>query len=69
MTRNDRNAAIAAGLIMAFAVGGYFVMPIVVTAAGADISPYAGLALAGLFVLAPFAILWLRARWQRRQHD
>jgi MFS family permease len=65
MDRNTRNAAIAAALILlGFGVVGYY-MPVIMRSLGA-VSPYAGAAAAGLFVLAFFGIFWLRGRRQRR---
>lgn len=66
MDRSTRDAAIAAGLILAgFGVVGFY-MPAIVIRLGA-VSPYAGGAAALIFVLAFFGIFWLRGRRQRRR--
>ena len=65
MDRSTRNAAFAAALILVFfGVVGYYMPAIMVWLGG--MSPYAGAAAAGLFVLAFFGIFWLRGRSQRR---
>jgi len=57
---------IAAGIIMAVFVGGWLVMPrIMLMVSGGG--RWAGLAVALAFMLAFFAILWLRGRYQRRK--
>lgn len=66
MTREDKKSALAAALILAFVAFGLMAMPKLVIGLGETVSPYAGVALALAFVLAPFGILWLRARVQRR---
>ena len=66
MNRSDRNAAIAAGLILAFVGLGFFAMPPLMMRLS-EISPWLAYALAVVFVLAFFAIFWLRARQQRRR--
>lgn len=56
---------IAAGIIIAVVVAGWLMMPrlmLMVSGGG----PLVGLGLALAFMLAFFAVLWLRARWQRR---
>lgn len=56
---------LAAAAIMAAVVAGWLLMPqlmLLVSGGG----PLAGLAVAIAFILAFFAVLWLRARWQRR---
>ncbi len=56
---------IAAALIMAAVVGGFLLMPrlmLLVSGGG----PLVGVLVAILFILAFFAVLWLRARHQRR---
>ncbi len=63
LKRNE--PAIAAAIIMAVLVAGWLMMPrlmLLVSGGG----PLAGLALAIAFILAFFALLWLRARRQRR---
>ena len=67
MDPSNRNAAIAAFLILAgFGIVGYY-MPAIMVWLGA-ISPYAGGAAVALFVLAFFGIFWLRGR-NRRNKD
>lgn len=66
MKPEDRNSAIAAALIIAFVAFGLMAMPKLVIGLADGVSPWAGMVLALVFVLAPFAILWLRARAQRR---
>jgi hypothetical protein len=56
---------VAATLIMLALGLGLLAMPrIMLAASGAG--PFAGLAIALAFILALFAVLWLRARHQRR---
>ena len=55
----------AAVLMLVFGVGAYF-LPVIVIAAG-DISPYAGAAVAVVFVGAFFLVFWLRGRAQERR--
>jgi hypothetical protein len=60
-----RNSAIAAGVIMATVLAGWLLMPrlmLLVSGGG----PIVGAAVAILFILSFFAVLWLRARHQRR---
>jgi uncharacterized membrane protein len=66
LTREDKKSALAAALILAFVGFGLMAMPKLVIGLGETVSPYAGVALALAFVLAPFGILWLRSRVQRR---
>ena len=66
MDRSTRNAAVAAFLILAgFGIVGYY-MPVIVIWLG-KVSPYVGAAAAALFVLAFFAVFWLRGRSQSRK--
>jgi len=66
MDPSNRNAAIAAFLILAgFGIVGYY-MPAIMVWLGA-ISPYAGGAAVALFVLAFFGIFWLRGRSQSKR--
>lgn len=66
MDRSNRNAAIAAGLILlGFGLVGFY-MPAIVVKLGA-ISPFAGAAAALVFVLAFFGLFWLRGRRQRKR--
>ena len=65
MDRGNRNAAIAAAIIL-FGFGTLWVfMPRIMLAVG-GVSPVAAGALAVLFVAAFFLIFWLRGRSQRR---
>lgn len=61
MDKSTRNAAIAAAIILiGFGVGAFY-LPTAVVAMG-EVSPYAGAAVAALFVLAFFGVFWLRGR-------
>jgi hypothetical protein len=63
--RDDRKALIASAVIIAVVVAGWLVMPkIMLLVSGGG--PIAGAAVAIAFMLAFFAVLWLRARHQRR---
>jgi hypothetical protein len=64
--RDDRRGAlIASAVIIAVVVAGWLVMPrIMLLVSGGG--PLAGVAVAVAFMLAFFAVLWLRARYQRR---
>jgi hypothetical protein len=65
MDRDTRKALVAAAvLLLVFGVGAYF-LPVAVIAAG-DVSPYAGAAVAVIFVAAFFVVFWLRGRVRRR---
>jgi len=60
-----RGPFIASAVIMVVVVAGWLVMPrIMLMVSGGG--PIAGVAVAILFILAFFAVLWLRARHQRR---
>lgn len=62
----DRNSAIAAAIILVVAGVGFFVMPdLMITLS--EISPWLAYAVAVVFVLAFFAVFWLRGRYQRRR--
>lgn len=64
MGPNDwRNAGMAAVLFVAFAALAYF-LPTLMLAAG-DVSPLAGIAVAAVFLVLPFLVLWLRSRAKR----
>jgi uncharacterized membrane protein YqjE len=65
----DKQSAIAAAAILAFVTFGLLAMPKIVIGLGDAVSPWLGVAVALLFILAPFGILWLRARSQRQQAD
>jgi hypothetical protein len=64
--RDDRRGAfIAAAIIMIVVMAGWLAMPrIMLMVSGGG--PAAGIAVALAFILAFFAVLWLRARYQRR---
>jgi hypothetical protein len=68
LSRSDINAAIAAAVILAVAATGFFVMPGLMMRLS-EISPWLSYGLAILFVLAFFAVFWLRGRYQRRHHE
>ncbi len=57
--------ALAAGLILVAVIGGWLIMPRIMLAVSGG-GPLAGALVAILFMLAFFAVLWLRARHQRR---
>jgi hypothetical protein len=60
-----RGAMVAAALILVVTVLGWLAMPkIMLLVSGGG--PFAGIAIAILFMLSFFAVLWLRARHQRR---
>ena len=64
MDPKTRNAAIAAAaMLIVFGLVAYM-MPAIMLWLG-DISPVAAGAFVALFILAPFIVLWLRARSQR----
>jgi hypothetical protein len=58
-------ALIAAAIILAAVTAGWLLMPRVMRAVSGG-GPVAGIAVALVFILAFFAVLWLRARQQRR---
>ena len=61
MNENNRNAMIAAALILAgFSVVAYFLPTIMLAAV--EVSPWAAVAVAAAFLLAFFAVFWLRGR-------
>ena len=68
MRSSDRNAAIAAALIMLGAGAGFFVMPGLMMSLS-ETSPWLAYGVAVLFVLAFFAVFWLRGRYQRNRQD
>jgi hypothetical protein len=60
-----RGPLVAAAIILVVVVAGWLVMPrIMLMVSGGG--PFAGVAVAIAFMLAFFAVLWLRARHQRR---
>ena len=64
MDTKTRNAAIAAAaMLIVFGLVAYMMPSIMLWLA--DISPVAAGAFVALFILAPFIVLWLRARSQR----
>ncbi len=68
MTPENRNAAIAAAVLLAvFGFGAYF-LPTIMLAVG-NLSPVAAGAVAVLFVAAFFLVFWLRARIQKRRDE
>jgi membrane protein DedA with SNARE-associated domain len=67
MTRDNRNALIAAAWFMLVFGFGAFFLPKLVIAAG-NISTILGGAVAVAFVAAFFGVLWLRGRSQRRKN-
>jgi hypothetical protein len=67
VTPENRNAAIAAAILLAIFGLGAFYLPTVMLAVG-NISPAAAGVIAVLFVAAFFLVFWLRGRSQRRRH-
>ena len=66
MTPENRNAAIAAAvLLLVFGLGAFY-MPTIMLAVG-NVSTVAAGLIAVLFVAAFFLVFWLRARSQRRR--
>jgi hypothetical protein len=64
-SEQTRNALIASALIILATVAGWLIMPkIMLLVSGGG--PLVGVLVAILFMLAFFAVLWLRARYQRR---
>ncbi|MEA3533540.1 hypothetical protein [Rhizobium sp. CC-YZS058] len=68
MTPKDRNAAIAAAIILILFALGLLFLPTVVLFLG-QTSPLLAATAGGLFILGFFVIFWLRARYQRRHPD
>lgn len=66
MTPENRNAAIAAALLLAIFGFGAFYMPTLMLALG-NISTVAAALIAILFVAAFFGVFWLRGRSQGRK--
>lgn len=65
---SDRNAAIAAAVILLVAGLGFFVMPGIMMSLS-EVSPWLSYAVAAIFVLAFFGVFWLRGRYQRQRDD
>jgi uncharacterized membrane protein len=66
MSSETRSALVAAAIILAAVCAGWLLMPrlmLLVSGGG----PIAGVLVAIGFILAFFAVLWLRARHQRRR--
>ncbi|MDQ0456225.1 hypothetical protein [Rhizobium paknamense] len=68
MTGRDKQAALAAGLILVLFGLGVFLMPKLVLWIG-DYSPALAAAAGALVLLSFFIVLWLRARYQRRHPE
>ena len=66
MTRENRNSAIAAAILLAIFGLGAFFLPSIMIAVG-NLSPVAAGALAVIFVAAFFLVFWLRGRSQRNR--
>jgi uncharacterized membrane protein YqjE len=66
LTKQDKNAAIAAALILVFVAFGLMAMPTLVIGLANAVSPFAGAALALAFILAPFGVLWVRSKYQQK---
>jgi hypothetical protein len=64
MDRNSRNSAIAAFAILVLFFGFAYYLPDIMLAAG-EISSVLAVLVVVVFMLALFAIFWLRARVQR----
>jgi hypothetical protein len=65
MSAETRGMLIASALIISATVAGWLIMPKVMLLISGG-GPFVGVAVAILFMLAFFAVLWLRARHQRR---
>ncbi len=68
MSRDTRNAFIAAAVIMLAIGGGFLLMPTVMNQV-AGFGPAGGVIVAIAFMAAFFVVLWLRGRYQRRRED
>jgi membrane protein implicated in regulation of membrane protease activity len=66
VTRENRNAMIAAAIALAVFGGAAFFMPTIMIALG-EVSTTAAALVAAIFVAAPFVALWLRARAQKNR--
>jgi ABC-type sulfate transport system permease subunit len=65
VTPDNRNAAIAAAILLAVFGFGAFYLPTVMLAVG-NVSPVVAGIIAVLFVAAFFLVFWLRGRSQRK---
>jgi membrane protein implicated in regulation of membrane protease activity len=66
MSQENRNSAIAAAILLAVFGLGAFYMPTIMLAVG-NLSTVAAAFIAVAFVLAFFAVFWLRGRSQKRR--
>ncbi len=66
MSPENRNAAIAAAILLAVFGLGAFYMPTIMLAVG-NISTFFAALIAVAFVLAFFGVFWLRGRSQKRR--
>lgn len=66
MSPENRNSAIAAAILLAVFGLGAFYMPTIMLAVG-NLSTVAAAFIAVAFVLAFFAVFWLRGRSQKRR--
>lgn len=66
MDKSNRNAALAAALILLFFGAFAFFLPTIMLAV-ADYSMAASIGVAILFLFAFFILFWLRGRFQRRK--
>lgn len=67
MSRSDRNAAIAAAIILAAMIALFYFLPAIMVALG-DV-PAVAAAVVALVVVGPFVLFWLRGRHRRRGED
>ena len=66
MDKSNRNAAIAALIfVCVFGLAAYY-LPTIMLAVG-EVSAPAAIVIVAVFMVAPFAVLWLRGRWQRKR--
>lgn len=66
MGPENRGALVAAAIILAAVCAGWLLMPRLMLAVSGG-GPIAGVLVATAFILAFFAVLWLRARHQQRK--
>ncbi|MHA6686398.1 hypothetical protein [Mesorhizobium sp. A556] len=66
MDRDNRNAAIAAAVILVLFFAFAYYLPVIMLAAGKVSGILAGLVVA-VFMLVLFVVFWLRGRSQRRK--